>query len=94
MTLHYQQLFAAFREAGSALESLRERASDTSDASLARDPDYHRLHHCGMVIATLGGGNSIAAAIEALSDDPRNSVDLRRYWAGMDQWPQSPSQYN
>lgn len=88
MTSQYHELFNAFREARSAFDALRARA-DASDAALARDPDYRRLHRCGMVIARLGGGPAIHGAIHALSDDDRGSAALRRYWAGMEQWPQT-----
>jgi hypothetical protein len=87
MNTPYQELFTAFREARSALEALRER-EDAPDAVLARDPDYRRLHRCGMVIARLGGGPAIHGAIDALSDDDRSMAALRRYWAGMEEWPQ------
>ncbi|WP_225028310.1 hypothetical protein [Xinfangfangia pollutisoli] len=86
MTTAYNQLFYAFREARSALDALRPRAWST-DAALARDPDYHRLHRSGMVIARIGGGEAIDGAIDALSDNDQCAADLRRYWAGMDQWP-------
>lgn len=90
MSSPYQELFIAFRDARSALDALRARA-EASDAVLARDPDYRRLHRCGMVIARLGGGQAIHGAIDALADDDSCSAALRRYWAGMEQWPQMRS---
>jgi len=92
MTSPYQELFTAFRDARSALDALRARAH-VSDADLARDPDYRRLHRCGMVIARLGGGQAIHGAIDALAEDDRSSATLRQYWAGMEQWPQMRSHH-
>lgn len=86
MTTPYQELFSAFRDARSALNALNDRA-DTSEVALSRDPEYRRLHRCGMVIARVGGGPAITAAIDALSDDESCSAALRRYWAGMEKWP-------
>ncbi|MFT4148796.1 MAG: hypothetical protein QM656_01260 [Paracoccaceae bacterium] len=78
----YLTLFSAFREANEAYAKVC-RLDDTSDAALARNPDYRRLHRCGMTIARLGGGKAVSAAMQAL-DGGTNSI--ARYWAGMDQW--------
>lgn len=86
MTSPYQELFTAFRDARSALAALHDRA-DTSDLALSKDPEYRRLHRCGMVIAQLGGGPAVSAAMDALADDESSKTALRRYWAGMDKWP-------
>ncbi|MDQ2065229.1 hypothetical protein Q9295_02490 [Xinfangfangia sp. CPCC 101601] len=87
MSTTYQQLFSAFIDARLALSALSSRG-EASDQTLAQDPDYRRLHHCGMVIARIGGGPAIVAAIDALSKDEAGSASLRRYWAGMDLWPE------
>ncbi len=81
-TARYETLFLAFREASDACVRL-SLLDDKSDVSLARNPDYQRLHRSGMTIARLGGGKALAGAMAALSGhDP----DLPRYWAGMDSW--------
>ena len=86
----YNQLFAAFTEASSAYAMLADRAQLSSDRDLSRDPDYQRLHRSGMTIARLGGGEAIRAAIDVLATDAPNHrlavMDMRRYWAGMDNW--------
>lgn len=86
----YTNLFTAFRDATAAYALLAEKAEGVSDVALARDPAYMRLHRSGMVIAGLGGGEAIRAAIDVLAtcaeDEDKVLSDMRRFWAGMEAW--------
>lgn len=86
MNSQYHELFSAFAEARAAFVALRGR-EDAPDAALAQDPDYRRLYRSGMIIAYFGGGPAIVGAIDALTDDAQSQASMRRYWAGMDEWP-------
>lgn len=88
---HFDGLFTAFHEAGTAFARLREKGLDRSDQDLARDDDYRQLHSSGMRIARIGGTAAIEGAIESIctldSGSPeRSRVALMRLWDGMGVW--------
>ena len=82
MRSDYLSLFAAFREASDAFAKI-STAPNRSDADLARDPDYRRLHLSGLTIARIGGGEAVTAAMQALDG---GSGHIERYWQGMDRF--------
>ena len=84
----YTALFQAFLDARASYASLRRKGVSRSDAELARDPDYHRLHRSGVTIGMIGGEEAIASAIRCFGQeepDDEEAVDkeLSRLWCGM-----------
>lgn len=76
----YLTLFSAFREASDAFARVNT-LTDMSDIALSRNPDYRRLHRCGLTIARIGGGEAVSAAMKAIDS---GGVSIARYWEGMD----------
>lgn len=87
----YTDLFQALLDARESYARLRRKGATRSDAELARDPDYRRLHRSGVIIAAIGGEAAIASAVRCFGNDGEQDPDvveseLSRLWFGMGTW--------
>ena len=87
----FNELFGSFDNARAAYLRLEQRASEMTDADLARDADYRVLFTAGRRIESLGGRAAIEGAIDAFFPDDETRTERARrnlghWWAGFGTW--------